>query len=196
MKRRMLAASLVAIVALGTMPTRAAPQAFEIDPEHFSVGFGVFHAGYEKLLGMFLEGEGSFTWDAETGTLSDVRVTIAADSVFTNHERRDRHVRGSDFLNAGEFPDIVFVGKRAERTGENTGLVHGELTMLGVSRPVTVAVTLNKAAVYPFGHRKFTLGISAKATLKRSDFGMTYALDGDLVGDTVDLSFEFEALPR
>jgi polyisoprenoid-binding protein YceI len=185
-----LALTLAAPVAL------AAPQRFVIDEEHFSIGFQIGHAGYERLLGMFLEGKGSFVYDAETETLSDVRVTIAADSVFTNHERRDRHVRSSDFVNAGEFPEIVFTGQRAEKTGEKTGLVHGELAMLGVKRPVTLEVTLNKAAEYPFGHRKFTLGISARASLARSDFGMTYALDGDLVGDRVDLVFEFEALPE
>ena len=188
--------ALALALALAAPAARAAPQAFEIDPEHFSIGFQTSHVGYERLLGMFLEASGSFVYDAEAQTVSDVRVAVAADSVFTNHERRDRHVRSSDFLNAGEFAEIVFTGRRAEKTGDRTGLIHGELELLGVRRPVTVEVTLNKAAEYPFGHEKFTLGISARASLKRSDFGMTYALDGGLVGDTVDLIFEFEALPK
>ena len=145
---------------------------------------------------MFLEGKGDFSYDAETGEVSDLRIVIAADSVFTNHDRRDRHLRGSDFLNAGEFPEIVFTGLRTEKTGEKTGLIHGELELLGVRRPLTVDVTLNKAAEYPFGHRKFTLGLSARTSFRRSAFGMTYAVEGDLVGDTVDMIFEFEALPR
>lgn len=190
-----LFAPLVAL-ALAATPAAAEPRDYEIDPEHFSIGFMVGHIGYERLLGMFLEGEGSFTYDAEAGTVSDIRVEIAADSVFSNHERRDRHLRGSDFLNAGEFPEIVFTGTRAEKTGDNTGLIHGELDLLGVRRPVTVEVTLNKAADYPFGHKRHTLGLSARATLQRSDFGMTYGVDGNLVGDTVDLIFEFEAIAQ
>ena len=187
-----LALAAPAVIA----PARAAPQAFTIDTEHFSIGFLVGHAGYERLLGMFLEGKGDFSYDAETGEVSDLRIVIAADSVFTNHDRRDRHLRGSDFLNAGEFPEIVFTGLRTEKTGEKTGLIHGELELLGVRRPLTVDVTLNKAAEYPFGHRKFTLGLSARTSFRRSAFGMTYAVEGDLVGDTVDMIFEFEALPR
>lgn len=185
----------LAAIAPGS-DAQASPKAYEIDTEHFSIGFQIGHVGYEQMLGMFLKGSGSFTYDADAGTVTDVRVTVAADSVFTNHDRRDRHVRSSDFLNSGEFPDIVFIGQRAEKTGDNTGLIHGEVELLGVKRPVIVSVTLNKAADYPFGHGKHTLGISARASLKRSDFGMTYAVEGDLVGDTVDLIFEFEAIPR
>ncbi|MEK9660170.1 MAG: YceI family protein [Alphaproteobacteria bacterium] len=185
-----------ALLLAGAATAAAEPREYEIDREHFSIGFMVSHIGYERMLGMFLEGGGTFVYDAEAGTVADVEVVIAADSVFTNHERRDRHVRGSDFLNAGEFPEIVFTGAHAEKTGAHTGIVHGTLAMLGTTRPVAVEVTLNKAAPYPFGHKKHTLGISARATLKRSDFGMTYAVEGDLVGDAVDLIFEFEAIPR
>jgi polyisoprenoid-binding protein YceI len=198
---RLVTAGLALAIALATpalLPTtaRAAPQAFEIDPEHFSIGFRANHIGYGDVLGMFLKAEGGFTYDAETDAISDLRIAIAADSVFTNHDRRDRHLRGSDFLNAGEFPEIVFTGTGAEKTGENTGLIHGELELLGVTRPVTVEVTLNKAADYPFGHKKYTLGISADTTVKRSEFGMTYAVEGGLVGDSIDLFFEFEALAQ
>lgn len=192
--KRLLAAAFAC--ALAATPASAEPRKYEIDPEHFSIGFLVGHIGYERLLGMFLEGAGSFVYDAGAETVSDIRVVIAADSVFSNHERRDRHVRGSDFLNAGEFPEIVFTGTRVEKTGETTGLVHGELDLLGVTRPVTLEVTLNKAAAYPFGHKKHTLGISARATLQRSEWGMTYGVDGNLVGDTVDLIFEFEAIAQ
>jgi polyisoprenoid-binding protein YceI len=191
------AALCLALASPGVLaPAQAAPQTYEIDTEHLSIGFQVSHAGYENLLGMFLEGSGTFSYDADSGAIGDLRIVIAADSVFTNHDKRDRHLRGSDFLNAGEFPEIVFTGQRAEKTGDNTGLIHGELELLGVRKPLTVDVTLNKAAKYSFGHKKFTLGLSARASFKRSDFGMTYAVDGGLVGDTVDLIFEFEALPR
>lgn len=182
-----------AAIIFGAGTAQAAPEKYTIDPEHFSVGFLVKHVGYENVLGMFLEAKGSFTYDAEAEALSDIRVEIAADSVFTNHKKRDRHLRSPDFLNAREFPKIVFTGTRAEKTGENTGSVEGQLELLGTAQPVTLDITLNKAAVYPFGHRKHTLGISARASFKRSAFGMSYSLD-DLVGDEVNLILEFEAI--
>ena len=81
-----------------------------------------------------------------------------------------------------------------EKTGDNTGIVTGDLTLLGQTRPVDVNVTLNKAAEYPIGHEDHTLGISAEAVIKRSDWGMTYGLENGLVGDEVRLRFGFEAI--
>ncbi|MHA1564529.1 MAG: YceI family protein [Alphaproteobacteria bacterium] len=187
---------LIATFILGVAkPSQAAPAQYVIDPEHFSVGFMVSHIGYANLLGMFLEAEGSFSFDEATASLSDIRIEIDASSVFTNHKKRDKHLRSPDFLNAREFPKIVFTGSRAEKTSETTGIVEGNLELLGQSRPVTLDITLNKAAVYPFGHKKHTLGLSARASFKRSAFGMTYSLN-DLVGDNVDLILEFEAIQQ
>ena len=145
---------------------------------------------------MFREVEGGFTYDAETQTLSDLKVEIEADSVDTFHKARDRHVRDDDFLAADDHPKITFVMTGAEATSETAGRVTGDLTLRGVTRPVTLDVTLNRAAEYPFGHREFTLGISAKGMVKRSDFGSTYALEGGLVGDEVEIVIEAEAIRR
>lgn len=187
---------LIASFMLGAAKqSYAAPAEYVIDQEHFSIGFMVSHIGYAKVLGMFLEGEGSFTYDAETASLSDIRIEIDASSVFSNHKKRDKHLRSPDFLNTREFPKIIFTGTRAEKTGENTGIVEGMLEVLGQPRPVTLDITLNKSAIYPFGHKKQTLGISARASFLRSAFGMTYSLN-DLVGDNVDLILEFEAIEQ
>lgn len=70
----------------------------------------------------------------------------------------------------------------------------GDLTLLGTTLPLTLDVTLNKAAPYPFGHQRFVLGISARGTLKRSDFGMTYGVENQLVGDEVQIIIETEAM--
>ena len=165
------AATALAGLLVAANAATAAPEAYEIDPDHFSIGFMASHVGYQNQLGMFLEAKGSFTYDAETQTFSNIKIVIDADSVFTNHRRRDRHLRSADFLNAGEFPKIVFTGTRAEPLSDATGRVHGELELLGTRRPVTLEVTLNKAARYPFGHRKFTLGISARTRLPAQRLG-------------------------
>ena len=93
-----------------------------------------------------------------------------------------------------KFPDITFEITSFETTGENTGIVTGDLTLLGKTRPVDVDVTLNKSADYPIGHEDYTLGITAETTIKRSNWGMTYGIDQDLVGDDVRLRFGLEAV--
>lgn len=187
------AAALTAPLALAA-PAGAAPATYAIDPEHTTIAFMVSHIGYAKILGMFTEMSGEFVYDTEARELGDVTVTVEAASVFTNDERRDGHVRDDDFLNVDEHPEITFTASGGEVTGENTGTVTGDLTILGETHPVTLDVTLNKVAAYPFGHEKETLGISARTTIERSRWGMDYAVANDLVGDAVEILIEFEAI--
>lgn len=188
-------ASLVAALLAAPVPSVAEPVAFDLDPAHTTVAFLVDHIGYARTLGWFTEVSGSFVYNATERTVTDIRIEVVPASVFTNDERRDEHVRNADFLDVDSHPAIVFTAEGGEVTGENTGIVRGELTLLGETRPVEVAVTLNKDAPYPFGHEKRTLGISAEATVVRSEYGMTYALGG-LVGDEVDVLIEMEAIAQ
>ncbi|MDI3513363.1 MAG: hypothetical protein PWP40_592 [Rhodocyclaceae bacterium] len=194
--RRVLAAGAF-LAAVGAGPAWAEPRTYTIDPDHFSIAFQVEHLGYADVIGMFLKGSGSFVYDEATRTLSSGRVVVAADSVFSNHKARDRHVRDSDFLDADRHPEIVFEATAFEPVMENDGRLDGrlsgKLTLLGQTHPVTLEVSLNKAATYPFGHRKHTLGISARTSLLRSQWGMSYGVDRGMVGDEVLLSFELEA---
>ncbi|MEL6476734.1 MAG: YceI family protein [Pseudomonadota bacterium] len=182
-----LGLSLVAGAAL------AAPAKYEIDPSHTTLGFWVSHIGYAKTWGQFTEVSGSFVYDDETQTLTDLSVTVPTASVNTHHEARDGHVKNADFLDVGAHPQMTFTATGGEVTGDNTGKVTGDLTLLGITKPVTLDVTLNKVGPYPFGHKKETMGISARGTVKRSEFGMTYALGG-IVGDEVEIVVEMEAI--
>lgn len=179
---------------LSTQSARAEPRTYEIDPEHFSIGFLTEHVGYADTLGMFLEGQGEFVYDEQTRQLHSGTVEIATDSVFTNHEERDNHLRSGDFLDASRHAMIVFEATGFEAHSDSEGTLEGELTLLGETRPVTLAVTLNKAEAYPFGHGQHTLGLSARTTINRSDWGMTYGVDNGLVGDEVELILELEAI--
>jgi polyisoprenoid-binding protein YceI len=183
---------LAAVTTPGTL--RAAPATYRIDPEHFSIAFLVEHAGYERLIGQFTKAEGEFVYDEETHRLHSARVDVRADSVFTNHDKRDSHVRSGDFLDAKAHPVVRFVARQYRADGAAGGTLTGDLTLRGQTHPVQLQVTLNKAAPYPFGHRKYTLGISATATIRRSRWGMSYAVENGLVGDEVKLLFELEAL--
>lgn len=183
----------LALLILWSGAAAAEPRRYVIDPEHATVAFLVRHIGYASVLGQFLKLEGSFTYDPEARSLDGLAVSIDTGSVFSNHAARDEHVRGGDFLDAGRNPVIRFVGTRAEPTGADTGRVYGDLTVRGVTRPVELVVTRNKMGPYPWGEN-YVVGVSARTTLKRSDFGMTYGLEGGLVGDEVDVIIEIEAI--
>jgi polyisoprenoid-binding protein YceI len=88
---------------------------------------------------------------------------------------------------------MTFTASSAQRSGERTFTVTGELTLLGRTRPLTLAATLNKLAPYPIGNRAEVVGVSARGSLKRSEFGMTYGVADNLVGDEVEIIIEIEA---
>lgn len=182
--------------ALAAFPFAALADAdrYELDPAHTAVYFTVDHVGYAKTLGIFGTVNGSFAYDMETQDLSDVEVTIDAASVTTFHEARDEHVRNGDFLDVANHPEITFVATGGTAQSDTAGTVTGDLTILGETQPVTLDVTLNKADSYPFGHKKFVLGLSIETSINRSDFGMMYAVENGLVGDTVEINIETEAM--
>ncbi|MBK1849855.1 YceI family protein [Marinobacter sp. 1-4A] len=185
---------LLTLFASNARDATAEPATFEVDDEHFSMVFEIMHIGYAPVMGMFRKVEGEFVYDEQSRELISGTLSFQSKSVFTNHEKRDSHLTSKDFLNSSKYPDITFTVTHYKATGKSTGVVTGDLNMLGQTKPVELDVTLNKAAEYPIGHEDYTLGISAKATLKRSDWGMTYGLDPALVGDEVKLRFGFEAV--
>ncbi|MEQ8258167.1 YceI family protein [Roseovarius confluentis] len=186
----------LAAITLAAVPVTAHAEMarYELDASHTTVFFTVEHIGYAKTLGIFPGVEGSFDYDSETRELGEVSVTIASTSVDTFHEGRNEHVRKADFLDVSNHPEITFTANGGTATSDTEGTVEGELTILGETRPVTLNVTLNKAAEYPFGHERFVLGLSMQTSIQRSEFGMTYGVENGLVGDTVDIMIETEAM--
>lgn len=192
---RILKSTGAALLALPLLAAgaRAEPARFEIDPSHLSIVFNVEHLGYGAVWGMFLSGSGGFTYDEATQTLSDLEVKIDTTSVFTNDDARDNHLKSADFLNAEPHPVATFTMTGASAESDTEGTVTGDLTLRGETHPVTLDVTLNKIGPYPWGEN-YVVGITATTTLKRSDWGSTYALEGGLVGDDVPLVIELEAI--
>lgn len=199
-RRSTLIAIVLAIASAGASlagapaPARAEPAEFLLDPRQTSITFFVHHLGYSNVAGMFLESEGSFVYDEATQELSDLEVVVDTASVFTDDEERDNHLRGADFLNVREFPEMTFVGTRTERLGEDTGRIHGELTLLGRTRPITLEARLNKTGRWPFLDEHYALGVDVRGSIRRSDFGMTYAVDNGWVGDEVKFVIGFQAI--
>ncbi|MEO0666294.1 MAG: YceI family protein [Pseudomonadota bacterium] len=192
MMRTLIATS--ALLGALTTTAQADMARYELDPTHTAVYFTVDHIGYAKTLGIFTELGGGFMFDATSQELGEVAVTIEAASVNTFNEARDGHVRNADFLHVSEHPQISFVANGGTASSATSGTVTGDLTILGVTQPVTLDVTLNKAEAYPFGHKREVLGLSMSATIQRSDFGMDYAVANGLVGDEITINIETEAM--
>jgi polyisoprenoid-binding protein YceI len=186
--------TIFAGTVLHPLPARAAPERYQLDPNHMAIAFLVSHVGFAKTLGQFTRAEGFFVFDPEKPAISDIAVTIDAASVDTRHEERDRHLRAQDFLWIEQHPQITFHGTSAEQTGPRTGKVVGNLMIRGVTKPVTLDVLWNKSGQYTFGDMHYATGVSARTKIKRSDFGMTYALEGGMVGDEVEILLEFEGI--
>ena len=188
-------ATVFALLAFAATPLQAQPARYELDPDHLMLGFLVEHVGYAKVLGTFRAARGSYTFDEATGTLSDVRIEADTASVFTNHRKRDEHLKGADFLDSAEFPRMTFTASGAKRTGERTFEVTGQLELRGRTQPLTLQATWNKSAVSPMvpGGKTYVMGVSARGSFRRSAYGMNYAVANGWVGDEVALIIEFEA---
>ena len=187
-----IATAALALLCLWNAPAHAQARGYDIDPEHFSLGFLVDHIGYDKVLGMFRAQRGSFSFDEASGTLTDIRIEVDTSSVFTNHRKRDDHLKSPDFLNVAEFPRMLFTSSGAKRTGDRSFEISGQLEVIGKSQPLTLTATLNKSEVSPLGGA-YTVGVSARGSFKRSAYGMNYAVANGWVGDEVALIIEFEA---
>ncbi len=195
--RHALLAAAALVVVAGT-PAAAEPYHYRLDPDHLSIAFKTHHIGFADTIGLFRTASGSFVFDETVPAVSEVRIEVQAASVFTNHERRDAHLRGGDFLAVDAHPVIRFAADSVTVTGPRTGTVTGDLTLLGVTRPVTLDLTWNKSGRYPFavggGEPNYVVGVSVRGTITRSEFGMTYAAANGWVGDEVQLLIELEAI--
>ena len=164
-----------ALAALAAIPLAGAAEAadtYKLDPEHTNIVFATDHLGFAKLIGQFQEFDGSFTFDGSSVEGATVEVVVKTASVDTDHEARDKHLASPDFFNAQEFPEMTFKSTGVESSGDKTAKLTGELTLLGVTKPITLDVTFNKADANPMDPNVFIAGFSASGTLKRSDFGM------------------------
>ena len=169
----------------------ATAETYTIDPTHAHIAFTVSHFGYANTIGFFGEIAGEIVFDEAAPEASSVQATVGAASVDTNHDHRDGWITGGDMLDVATYPEITFVSTGIEVTGENTGIITGELTMAGVTAPVALEVTFNLANPNPMTQTP-TVGFSATGTLNRSDFGVD-ALLGP-VGDEINVMIELEAV--
>lgn len=173
--------------------TAQAADVYDIDPSHTRVVFFVDHLGFSNMPGVFKDIEGQFSFDKDTVEQSTIDLTINASSVDIFHEKLTQKLLKEDYFNVSAHPTITFKSVSAEKTSDNTGIVIGDLTLLGVTNPVTLNITYNKGAMNPYA-KKYAVGFSGTGVIKRSDFGMETLLPN--VGDEVSIRFEVEGLKK
>lgn len=160
---------------------------YEIDPAHSFVTFRIQHLGFSWLHGQFRDIGGHFSYDSADPGASRISVRIDPASLDTNHQERDRHLRSADFLDVERYPEISFESTRYSGS-EAEGILEGNLTLHGITRPIKVKVTRVGEGWDPWlGYRA---GFHGSYTLTRSDFGMHYNLGRDSKTVQVELSIE------
>jgi polyisoprenoid-binding protein YceI len=171
-------------------PARAADD-YVVDPMHAGITFKISHLGLSWVHGRFDRFSGYFTIDPDDAGKCSFSMTINADSIDTNNPKRDDHLRSPDFFNVKQFPTILFksTGVKAIRDGYE---VTGDLTMHGVTKPVTLSLAGGRKAEFPQGVQR--TGYSTDLILKRNDFGIEKF--AGMLGDEVYVSVSFEGTKK
>lgn len=167
-----------------------AADSYTVDSYHTFPHFSINHLGFSTLQGRFDKTTGTVTLDraAKTGS---VNISIETSSVSTGYVKRDEHLQSPDFFNAAEFPAITYKSSAMHFKGDKPASVDGNLTIMGVTKPVTLTIDAFNCGTNPM-NKKEECGAAASAQIKRSDFGVKYGLP--VIGDDVKLVFEIEAI--
>jgi polyisoprenoid-binding protein YceI len=183
--------SFALATALLATPAFAAPETYNLDPSHSQVVFTYDHLGFSTTYAMFSGINGAIQFDAENPAASSVSVSFPVRSMLTGWEERFQHFMSADLFNAADDSALVtFVSTGIEVTGENTANITGDVTINGVTKPLTIATTMTKADTHPMANKPW-MGFNGTATLLRSDFNL--GLFAPNVGDEINIMLSIEA---
>jgi polyisoprenoid-binding protein YceI len=182
-----LAAFLIS--AAFVLPATAA-DSYTVDPAHTFPNFEINHLGFSTMHGRFGATNGKVVLDAAAKGGS-IDITIDATSIDTGHAKRDTHLKSEEFFNVGKFATLTYKATKLNFNGDKLTGADGELTLLGVTKPVRLTVTAFNCGPHPM-NKKQMCGANATAMIKRSDFGLSAYVPA--VGDEVKISIEIEAV--
>ncbi len=183
----------VCLVA-GVSGVRAAT--YEIDPSHSQVGFRIRHI-VSRVRGSFNDFSGKVDFDQKKPESLAANVVVKTASVNTANEKRDEHLRSADFFNVQKYPEMTFKTTSVKSTGDGKLDITGDLTMLGVTKPVVLHTDVLGVGNDPWGNER--VGFSATGTLNRKDYGMVFNMGdkgGMVIGDDVEILLEVEAVNK
>ncbi|HEY1963126.1 MAG TPA: YceI family protein [Rhizomicrobium sp.] len=193
----LLKGAFIGFTALTALPAWAqtslnVPAAtYTIDPRHTQIIFSVRHMGLSTFYARFGHITGTLNFDPAQPGKSALNAQIDLTNIDTHVPELDKELSTSVF-HADKFPTATFVSTQSTKTGENTGTVTGNLTIDGVTRPVTLDVTFNGGRNSPMPFQPYRIGFNATGTIKRSDFGLTHVMWSGLVSDDIGLLIECE----
>ncbi len=192
MKRiRHLALGLAALAALSLAGGNAIAAEYRIDPGHSFVQFRIQHLGFSWLYGRFNKITGEFSHDASNPGGNRINVEIDTASIDSNHAERDKHLREKDFLDVKKYPAASFQSTRYQGDADQ-GVLHGELTLHGVRRPISIEVKKLGEGKDPWGG--YRAGFIGTTSLRLSDFGITYNLGP--ASKTMELELGIEGIRK
>lgn len=181
---------IAALLASAGAAAIAAPVNYSVDSSHTYASYEINHMGFSLQSGSFTQINGNIVLDTAAHKGS-VNVSIDANSLQTFFPARDKHLKSEAFFNVAKYPTLTFKSDKLVFSGDKLAEVKGELTLLGVTRPVTLHVTHFHGGVNPMSGKE-QYGANAVAQIKRSDFGMTTFLPA--ISDEVELKFVIEAV--
>ncbi len=169
---------------------------YKIDPAHSLIGFAVRHLEINWVEGRFKDFAGTIRFDDKDITKSSVEFSAKVASIDTEVEARDKHLRSADFFEAEKYPEMTFKSTRVERKGKDGYVLHGDLTIKGVTKAVALPFTITGAVKDPWGNTRF--GVEAQTRINRRDFqinyGNAFAGGGLDVGNEVTITLRLEAV--
>ncbi len=194
MKIRMMAGALALAGVLAAGADQATsvaspPEHWTLDQVHSTALFRIHHAGAGRFWGRFNGVSGTVDWNRDDAAAPAFDVTVRAESVDTGSTKLDSHLKGPDFFNAREFETITFESTGGERIGQRNWRVTGDMTLLGVTKPVTAEVEVTGVVGSPVVAKA---GWEAKFEIDRSDFGMNWGVDRGALSDDVQLIVALE----
>lgn len=179
-----------------SVPAPAVPTVSKwvVDPENSSVGFVCKHV-LSNVRGMFAQPSGTVTLDEATPASSKVNASVDASSITTGVAERDNHLKGADFFDVAKYPTITFVSSSVTKSSATSYSATGNLTMHGVTKPVTLAITASAPFMHAGGIRR---GIEATTSVNRKDFGLVWEFPGEgpgiVVGDNIKITIDAELM--
>ncbi len=193
MKMKQLAIALLLLVGLAGSAV-AEEYAIDIKGQHAFIQFKVKHLGYSWIIGQFRRFDGSFSFDEKHPENNRVSVTIEANSIDTNHAERNKHLRSPDFFDVQKYPTITYRSTSYEDKGHGKGVIHGKLTLRGITKDVDIAVRQIGTGPDPWGG--YRRGFEGHATLHLSDYKMPFASKLGPVSENVELLLSIEGVRK
>ncbi|MCT9113492.1 YceI family protein [Streptomyces mirabilis] len=190
--------------AAATAPAAVSPELaaltgeYTIDPSHSEIGFVARHAMVTNVKGYFQDFDGTLHLNGTDPSKSTATIDVKMESIETGSADRDGHLKSSDFFKIDEFPTMTFRSTKAEALGGDDYRITGDLSILGVTKPLSIDLEFNGSAKDPFGNER--VGFEGKAEIVRSEWGLTWnaALEtgGVLVSDKIKLTFDISAIKK